>query len=202
MLALDAVWLFILCFLVLMEEGFHSLPRSRDTTRHLRGHVPWRRCGISNRKTNVAAVIKLAPANPFMNGTPRHIFLPALLAATLAATAAAQQAKPIANWANLNQLVAGAEIRVTLATVRPCVDSCSGDSRVAGDQRDDQPGDALPARHPARRTQAAWRSRTKHAHRAGDWNGRRPGRGAAWMQSGPRQCSGLGKAVFTPLGAL
>jgi hypothetical protein len=44
------------------------------------------------------------------------MFLPALLAATLAATAAAQQAKPIANWANLNQLVTGAEIRVTLAT--------------------------------------------------------------------------------------
>jgi len=38
-----------------------------------------------------------------------------LLAATLAATAAAQQAKPIATWASLNQLVTGAEIRVTLA---------------------------------------------------------------------------------------
>ena len=41
--------------------------------------------------------------------------MPALLAATLAATAAAQQVKPIADWANLNQLVTGAEIRVTLA---------------------------------------------------------------------------------------
>ena len=50
-----------------------------------------------------------------MSRTPRHIFLPALLAATLGATAAAQQAKPIADWANLNQLVTGAEIRVTLA---------------------------------------------------------------------------------------
>src|ERR1017187_7375825 len=50
-----------------------------------------------------------------MNRTPRHIFLPALLAATLAVTAAARQANPIANWANLNQLVTGAEIRVTLA---------------------------------------------------------------------------------------
>jgi hypothetical protein len=37
------------------------------------------------------------------------------LVAALAATAAAQPAKPIANWANLNQLVTGAEIRVTLA---------------------------------------------------------------------------------------
>ena len=41
--------------------------------------------------------------------------MPALLAATLATTAAAQPAKPIANWANLNQLVTGAEVRVTLA---------------------------------------------------------------------------------------
>jgi len=50
-----------------------------------------------------------------MNSTPRHILLSALLGAALAATAAAQQVKPIANWANLNQLVTGAEIRVTLA---------------------------------------------------------------------------------------
>ena len=50
-----------------------------------------------------------------MNRTPGHIFLPALLTATLAATATAQPARPIANWANLNQLVTGAEIRVTLA---------------------------------------------------------------------------------------
>ena len=74
-----------------------------------------RGCGISNRKTNGGAVIELAYANPLMNRTPRHIFLPALLGAILAASAAAQQAKPIANWANLNQLVTGAEIRVTLA---------------------------------------------------------------------------------------
>src|ERR1035438_8625769 len=44
-----------------------------------------------------------------------RICLLALLAAVLAATAASQQAKPIANWANLSQLVAGSEIRVTLA---------------------------------------------------------------------------------------
>src|ERR1019366_7193772 len=42
-----------------------------------------------------------------------RICLLALLAAVLAA---AQQAKPSANWVNLNQLVAGSEIRVTLAT--------------------------------------------------------------------------------------
>ena len=50
-----------------------------------------------------------------MNRTPSHIFLPALLGAILAASAAAQQAQPIANWAKLNQLVTGTEIRVTLA---------------------------------------------------------------------------------------
>ena len=51
-----------------------------------------------------------------MTGRLNRICLLALLAAVLAATAAAQQAKPIANWVNLNQLVAGSEIRVTLAT--------------------------------------------------------------------------------------
>ena len=50
-----------------------------------------------------------------MNRTLTHIFLPALLAATLAAAAAAQQVKPIANWSNVSQLATGAEIRVTLA---------------------------------------------------------------------------------------
>ena len=45
-----------------------------------------------------------------------RLFSTFLLAAILAPTAAAQQAKPIANWANLNQLVKGAEIRVTLVT--------------------------------------------------------------------------------------
>ena len=53
-----------------------------------------------------------------MTGRLNRICLLASLAAVLAATAAAQQAKPIANWANLNQLVAGSEIRVTLATGR------------------------------------------------------------------------------------
>ena len=56
-----------------------------------------------------------AHAACFVSRTRRHIYLPALLAATLAATAAAQQDKPMANWVNLNQLVTGAEIRVTLA---------------------------------------------------------------------------------------
>jgi hypothetical protein len=45
-----------------------------------------------------------------------RICLLALLAAVLAAAAAAQQATAVANWGNLNQLVAGSEIRVTLAT--------------------------------------------------------------------------------------
>ena len=39
----------------------------------------------------------------------------AVLAAALTATAVAQPTKPIADWANLNQLVTGAEIRVALA---------------------------------------------------------------------------------------
>jgi hypothetical protein len=50
-----------------------------------------------------------------MYGRVQTVALCNKLAATLAA---AQQAKPIANWANLNQLVPGLEIRVTLATGR------------------------------------------------------------------------------------
>ena len=59
--------------------------------------------------------------------------MPALLAATLAASAAAQQAKPIANWANLNQLLTGAEIRVTLAdgkTLRGFMQRVTPESRA------------------------------------------------------------------------
>ena len=60
-----------------------------------------------------------------------RICLLALLAAVLAAAAAAQQAKPIANWANLSQLVAGSEIRVTLAagkTMRGFVERVTAES--------------------------------------------------------------------------
>ena len=60
-----------------------------------------------------------------------RICLLALLATVLAATAAAQQAKPIANWANLSQLVAGSEIRITLAagkTMRGFVERVTAES--------------------------------------------------------------------------
>ena len=48
----------------------------------------------------------------------RRIFFAALAATILAATAGAQQDNTVANWANLNQLVQGSEIRVTLTTGR------------------------------------------------------------------------------------
>jgi hypothetical protein len=63
-----------------------------------------------------------------MTGRLNRICLLALLAAVLAA---AQQAKPIANWANLSQLVAGSEIRVTLAaggTMRGFVERVTAES--------------------------------------------------------------------------
>ena len=66
-----------------------------------------------------------------MNRIPTRLSLPILLAATLAPGAAGQHAKPIANWANLNQLPKGAEVRVTLATgatVRGFVQSVTSDS--------------------------------------------------------------------------
>ena len=50
--------------------------------------------------------------------TLRRSFLPAAAAVVLAATAAGQPARPIANWASLSQLGRGSEIRVTLTTGR------------------------------------------------------------------------------------
>jgi len=115
------------------------------------------------------------------------------------------QAKPIANWVNLNQLVAGSEIRVTLAagkTMRGFVERVTAESLAI--QRDHQPGDALPAGHPARRTEEAWASRAEHAHWIGGGNGRRPGRGCCRrFQVGPRSdVSDLGKVAFSSAGML
>jgi hypothetical protein len=53
-----------------------------------------------------------------MTRTLLKILWRAVLAAALTTTAVAQPAKPIANWANLNQLVPGSEIRITLASGR------------------------------------------------------------------------------------
>ena len=134
-----------------------------------------------------------------------RFFSTVLLAAILAPTAAAQHAKAIENWANLNQLVKGTEIRVTLvtgATQRGFLQSVTPESltiNAATSQptvsRQDIRRVALKRFRP---------SRSKHAHRVGDWNGRRPGR---WRRrgcpGGPRQLAAERRqSGVCPLGAL
>ncbi len=64
----------------------------------------------------IGLAVCLRPVNPIMKMILRRFLMAALLAGALAPTGSAQRVKPIANWANLNQLVPGTEIRVTLAT--------------------------------------------------------------------------------------
>jgi hypothetical protein len=61
----------------------------------------------------------------------KQSFLLATMLAALAVSAAAQQAKPVEQWANLNRLENGSEIRVVLAggkTLRGFLQSVSPDS--------------------------------------------------------------------------
>ena len=55
------------------EAGSHPVPGPRNTTRHLRGHLPWRGCGIPNRKANGGAAIELvrpAPSSLWQKSLP------------------------------------------------------------------------------------------------------------------------------------
>jgi hypothetical protein len=140
-----------------------------------------------------------------MNRTPKHIFLAALLAATLATTAAAQEAKPIANWANLNQLVTGAEIRVALANgkalsgflqrVTPESLAINGTTSQETLSRQDMRRVALK--------RPGHRGRNMLIGLAiGTGAGLAVGAGVD-AKSGPgRMFPNLGKAVFSPLGAI
>jgi hypothetical protein len=134
-----------------------------------------------------------------------RICLLALLAAVLAATAAAQQAKPIANWANLSQLVAGSEIRVTLATgktMRGFVQRVTAESLAINATTSQE----TLSRQDIRRVELK-----KPGHRGrntliglaiGTGAGLGVGAGVD-AKSGPDgMFPNLGKAVFTPLGAL
>lgn len=51
-----------------------------------------------------------------MRSVSMRIMLPALMILTSATALPAQQSQSISNWANVNQLISGAEIRVTLST--------------------------------------------------------------------------------------
>src|ERR1035437_9539062 len=140
----------------------------------------------------------------FMNRTPRHIFLPALLA-TLGATAAAQQGKPIANWANLNQLVTGAEIRVTLAngkTLRGFMQSVTPESLAINATTSQETLSRQDIRRVALKRPGHRGRNTLTGLAIGTGAGLALGAGVD-AKSGPRRMfPDLGKAVFSPLGAI
>ena len=134
-----------------------------------------------------------------------HPFLPALVAATLVATAAAQQVKPIANWANLNQLVTGAEIRVTLAngkTLRGFMQRVTPESLAINattsqetlSRQDIRRVDLKRPGHRGRNTLIGFAVGTGVGLTAGAVADARAGPGL-WLPNS-------GKEVFSPLGAL
>jgi uncharacterized protein YcfJ len=140
-----------------------------------------------------------------MNRTPSHIFLPALLAATLAATAAAQQAKPIADWANLNQLVTGAEIRVTLANekiLRGFVQRVTPESLAINATTSQETLPRQDIRRVAVKRPGHRGRNTLIGLAIGTGAGLAFGAGADAKSRSGRMFPDLGKAVFTPLGAI
>ena len=140
-----------------------------------------------------------------MNSTPRHILLSALLGAALAATAAAQQVKPIANWANLNQLVTGAEIRVTLAngkvlsgfTQRVTLDSLVINATTSQGALSRQELRRVSLKRPGRRGR-----NTLIGLAVGAGGGLAFGAVAVSRTRPGAMFRNLGYAVFTPLGAI
>jgi hypothetical protein len=141
----------------------------------------------------------------FMNRTPRHIFLPALWAATLAATAAAQQTKPIANWTTLNQLVTGVEIRVTLTTgktLRGFVQRVTPESVAINATTSQETLSRQDIRRVAVKRPGHRGRNTVIGLAIGTGAGLAAGAGVD-AKSGPgRMFPDSGKAVFSPLGAL
>ena len=131
--------------------------------------------------------------------------MPTLLAATLAGTAAAQQAKPIANWANLNRLVTGAEIRVTLAngkTLRGFMQRVTPESLAINSTTSQETLSRQDIRRVALKRPGHRGHNTLIGLAIGTGAGLAVGAGVD-AKSGPgRMFPDLGKAVFTPLGAL
>ena len=142
---------------------------------------------------------------PVMTERLRRIALPPLLAAALAAAAAAQQTKPIANWANLNQLAPGSEIRVTLAagrTLRGFLQSVTPESLAINATTSQE---SLP-RQDIRRVE-----RKKPGHRGrntliglavGTGTGLAAGAAVDTKANPGDWFPNAGKAVLSPLGAL
>ena len=140
-----------------------------------------------------------------MNRMPRHIFLPALLAATLAATAAAQQAKPITNWANLNRLAPGAEIRLTLAngkTLRGFMQRVTPESLAINATTSQETLSRQDIRRVALKRPGHRGRNTLLGLAIGAGAGLAAGAGLDSQASINDWFRNAGKAVFTPLGAI
>jgi hypothetical protein len=134
-----------------------------------------------------------------------RLSLPALLAATLAASATAQQTKPIAHWANLSQLDTGAEIRVTLSsgkTLRGFLQRVTPESLAIN---------ATTSQETIIRHDIARVALKRPGHRGrntliglaiGTGAGLAAGAGLDSQRNSGDWFPSAGKAVFTPLGAL
>jgi hypothetical protein len=133
----------------------------------------------------------------------RQSLLLAIMAAALAESATAQQGKPIAQWANLNRLENGSEIRVVLAggkTLRGFLQSVSPDSLAIN---------ATTSQEALSRQEIKLVSQKRPGHRGrntliGLGIGAAGGlaTGAAIDHGDHGWFPNLGKAVFTPLGAI
>jgi len=134
-----------------------------------------------------------------------RICLLALLAAVLAATTAAQQAKPIANWVNLNQLVAGSEIRVTLAngkTLRGFMQRVTPESLAINATTSQETLPRQDIRRVAVKRPGHRGRNTLIGLAIGTGAGLAFGAGADAKSRSGRMFPDLGKEVFTPLGAI
>jgi hypothetical protein len=130
-------------------------------------------------------------------------FMLVTMAAALAVSATAQQAKPIAQWANLNGLVNGSEIRVVLAggkTLRGFLQSVSPDSLAIN---------ATTSQESLSRQDIKVVSLKRAGHRGrntliglGIGAGAGLGTGAAIDHGDHGWFPNFGKAVFTPIGAI
>jgi hypothetical protein len=127
----------------------------------------------------------------------------ATIVAAVAVSATAQQSKPIAQWTNLNRLEKGSEIRVVLAggrTVRGFLQSVSPDSLAIN---------ATTSQEALSRPDIKVVSLKRPGHRGRNTliglaigAGAGLGTGAAIDHGDHGWFPNLGKAVFTPIGAI
>ena len=128
-----------------------------------------------------------------------------MLAATLAATATAQQVRRIANWANLDQVVAGTEIRVTLAngkTLRGFMQRVTPESLAINATTSQETLSRPDIRRVALKRPGHRGRNTLIGLAIGTGAGLAAGVGVDSQASHSDWFPSAGKVVFTPLGAI